>query len=143
MPNKIHIGTGQILEGQNATIMHRLYTPDGAKLTQTTANGSNVTLNVFEIGQPSRGDVAVATITVAISASVFDAFQTDAYWDLDGTGYNFRHMVPYHTAHVDGGSGKVNYRGGRKYRHEYQVATDSFGTMYWVSEIEVVSLSSL
>jgi hypothetical protein len=144
MPSKVHIGTGQVFEGEDVIIMHRLYLPDGNAVTTSNITG-NMVLNVYEVGHPTRPDVAISTQTVAHTGSttagaLFPGLTNDNYWDADSTGYNFKHRVQYGAANS---TSTVNYRGGRKYRHEYSVSTDSFGTMYWVSIIEVLSMSAV
>ena len=139
MPSKTHIGTGQIFEGTNAVIMHRLNLPDGTAVATGNTTGINVTLNVYEVGHPTRGDVASSTQSLTRTAVII-AMATDGYWDVDGTGYNFKHVAAYGTANS---SSAVNYRGGRKYRHEYEVLSDSFGIIRWVTVLEVIALSAI
>ena len=144
MPSKVHIGTGEILEGQDATIMHRLYLPSGVAVHTSNTTGTNVTCTVYDLNHPTRPDVAVATInltrTAVLNASG-DPLTTDAYWDKDGTGYSFRATIPYGTDPTN----SVNYKGGHRYRHEFTVASTSpdLGEVKWVSVIDVVDLGSV
>lgn len=142
MPSKVHIGTGEILEGQDATIMHRLYLPDGNLVVQSNTTGTNVTMTVFDLDHPTRPDVAVSTQSLTRTSVIFTALQTDAYWTVDGTGYNFRCQAPYNST---SGSSGVDYKGGHRYKHEFTVTTTGtdFGEVKWVSVITVIDLGSV
>jgi len=144
MPSKVHIGSGQVFEGEDVVVMHRLYLPDGNAVTTSNITG-NMVLKVFEVGHPTRPDVPISTQTVAHGGSttagaLFPGLINDNYWDADSTGYNFKYRCQYGDTNT---TSTVNYRGGRKYRHEFSVSTDSFGTMMWVSVIEVLALSGV
>lgn len=142
MPSKVHIGTGEILEGQDAVIMHRLYMPDGNAVTQSNTTGDNVTMFVFDMDHPTRPDEIISTQTFTRTSVIYNNLQTDGYWTVDGTGYNFRCTAPYETNTSNTG---VDYKGGHRYRHEFQVTSTSpdFGEVKWVSIITVVDLSAI
>lgn len=91
-----------VWEGQDLVTMARIVTADGTDLQQADISGTGgaeVTLRLIHTGS-RRPDSAISTTTIDKTAVVFDALQTDAYWNLDSTGYNYRHafdgtLVPY------------------------------------------------
>ena len=77
--------------------MHQIYNPDdGAALQQDDC--STVTLDVTD----EDGTATITASSLTIANVIFDAFQTDALWSADTTGYNFKYVVP-NTALPSGG----------------------------------------
>lgn len=94
-------------DGENWVIMGRLYWPDGALLDQSTSGTDgivDVTLTVYDEstnGDPSTAIYAPSNLTVA--SVLFASLQTDGFWTLDATGYNFRKAIPFNAFEAHGG----------------------------------------
>ena len=80
---------GSCWEGCNFTCMARMEGADAAAITQSSV--SSIDGKVFD--KNSSTDTGT-TLTVAVATSVFNTLQTDARWDVDATGYNFRFTLP-------------------------------------------------
>ena len=84
-----------VYEGSGASFMARIKGNAGTDIT--IASMTSIACTVYN----SISLASVATPTVTVATSVFDTLQTDARWDTDSTGYNFRHDLPP-TAFPDG-----------------------------------------
>ncbi len=74
-------------------LMARVIGSDGSNITQSSVTA--VTYAVYELdeyGDKVKEITAPAGLTV--SDVVFNSLQTNAHWDADSTGYNFRHDLP-------------------------------------------------
>ena len=80
---------GSCWEGCNFTCMARMEGADAAAITQSSV--SSIDGKVFDKNSSTDTET---TLTVAVATSVFNTLQTDARWDVDATGYNFRFTVP-------------------------------------------------
>lgn len=113
----------RVWEGQNVTFVARMLTAAGAMFVQ--ADITSVTCKVFDLTS-NTPDTAATTLSPAVSSVFFNTAQTDGYWGLDNTGYNFRHTV----------TGSAFPKGGRRYRVEYEVVTGSHGSVFAVFEVQ-------
>ena len=104
----------EIEEGQNVTLLRQVLLADRSTyLTQSIVN--SITLKVFDEGAEVP-TTAISTDTLTLGSTIFDTLQTDARWEKDSTGYNFRHFL-------DGSS--LFTKGGGLYRIEVVIATSS------------------
>jgi hypothetical protein len=88
---------------------------DGANLTQSDV--SAIEYQIFYVDS----DTAHTTATsLTVSSVIYDTLQTDARWDEDATGYNFRHDVG-HGVLVDPS---------RLYKFEYKVTLADSSEFY-------------
>jgi len=110
--------TGSAYEDSGVTIMARITGLDGAVITQGSI--STITCAVFD---PTGA--SVATPTVVVADSVFDALQTDARWTVDSTGYNFRYDV----------AASVMATGDKTYRFEFKFTPSSGEVFFVVAQI--------
>lgn len=100
------VTSADIWEDSGATCQARIIGQAGVNITQ--ASLSSITCKVFDLNGTTP-DTPVATPTVTISSSVFDALQTDATWSTDDTGYNFSHTL----------AASIFTTGDHRYRVEY------------------------
>jgi hypothetical protein len=77
-----------IFEDSPAQCLARVVGNDGAAIQQSDYGA--ITYAVFE----EDTTTAIATGTLTVANVVFDAYQTDARWTVDATGYNFRTTIP-------------------------------------------------
>lgn len=76
---------------------------DGSNIAQSDI--ASIERKIFNINS-STPETALFTDTITVSDAVFDSLQTDARWDVDSTGYNFRDRIPGSKF----ASGAVTYR---------------------------------
>lgn len=91
----VHIVECQAFAGVNVSLMGRVEGDNGANVTQAAISSiaySVGTLTVEDDGEETFAETASGSLTVA--DVVFDTLQTDARWDRDATGYNFRWTAP-------------------------------------------------
>jgi len=95
--------------------MARILGDDAAAITQSTT--SAITVAVFK----NASTTATYTASLTVADVVFNSYQTDARWDLDSTGYNFRYAV----------ISSVFDEGDATYRVEFKF-TPTSGSQYFV-----------
>ena len=140
----------EILEGSDAWFVARLVLPDQTNLSRAEATGGNyaVKIRVFDISSETTDpastggglhysvDVAEsntatynATILLATSGA---PLITDGYWNgTDDEGYNFRYRLQNSLALLEGG---------HRYKAEFHIPTDDFGTISWTAGVYVRSM---
>ena len=85
------ITKANVWEDSDCVCMARVVGIDADEITQ--ADVSSITLKVFD-EDAADPDAAVSTASLTVSAVVFNTLQTDARWQVDTTGYNFRYTIP-------------------------------------------------
>lgn len=118
------IATGTVFEGENAVVLARLVAADGSALTVSSFQDA-VVLTVWDVTADSPPS-QVYTVTLAKGDVLFSSLQTDGYWTIDGTGYNFRHTVTAASAFP---------KGGRTYRCEYKLTGIDNAEIWVVAEV--------
>jgi len=116
--------TGTAPEDTSVSNMARVHA-DGVNLTQATT--SSVTWKYWD--KADSGTV-IDSGSLTVSSVIFDTLQTDARWDEDATGYNFKHDVA-NTAMASGG---------KTYRFEYKLTATSGAVGHALFEINTVEL---
>ncbi len=107
----------RVYEGQTLYTLARLVRASGALVTQSDVTG-NYTVTVYRYNNSTPGTAVYTDSSVLVSSTIFDTLQTDGYWDVDATGYNFRHSF------VVGGS-LPEFQGGNTYVAEYTIPLSS------------------
>lgn len=77
-------------EDAGLSVLARVRTIAAVNLTQASLNG--ITAKVYD--QDDDNAQEGTTITLTVSSVIFDTLQTDAAWDVDSTGYNFKYTFP-------------------------------------------------
>ena len=85
------ITKANVWEDSDCVCMARVVGIDADEITQ--ADVSSIALKVFD-EDAADPDTAVSEASLTVSAVVFDTLQTDARWQVDTTGYNFRYTIP-------------------------------------------------
>jgi hypothetical protein len=86
---------GTVFKNGSATLLARVVGADGVAITQATLSEAKYT--VYELDEHDP-DIATPIdghdeVPVVIADTIFDALQQDALWDVDDTGYNFKHVL--------------------------------------------------
>lgn len=116
---------GSVQEAQGFTALARVVKGSGAALVQ--ADVSSVARRIFDPASTTPTTPIEGPTALTVSAVIFDTLQTDGYWTLDSTGYNFR----------DTYAGALLAEGGRTYRVEYTITTASLGIIRVEADVAV------
>lgn len=76
---------------------------------------ASIELNVFDLSGPTPLTF-IHGESLTVAEVIFDTIQTDARWDVDSTGYNFRFEVT---------DPEVMVAGGKRYRYEVLLRMDT------------------
>ncbi len=85
---------GAVFAGGSVVTLARLETADGQPITPSGIDSASY--SIVEVDLCGTGDQAVVGHTdqaVPPMSVLFEAMQTGAIWDVDSTGYNFRHEI--------------------------------------------------
>ena len=107
-----------IFEDSGVSLMRRIDGNDAAHITESDI--TTITRNVY-----TEGNLVGAETDIMVAGTVFDTLQTDARWDVDATGYNFRDDV----------AASQFPTGDTMYRVEYlfdPAAGENFHAAWWV-----------
>jgi hypothetical protein len=87
---------GTVFKNGSATLLARVVGADGSAITPSDVASAKYTVYRLDEDDPDAGtpipghtDVAIAPV----SSLIFDTLQNDALWDVDSTGYNFKHVL--------------------------------------------------
>ena len=143
----IHSGSGEVYEGEDAFIMHRIILPNGAAAVTGSFSNETHTVDIYDITDPVNANNAVMSDTQVDAQGgdwFFDALQTDGYWTADSTGYNFRYHFKYGTGTTTGAKEAI-LKGGHDYRFEFSATTTGtdYGIIRWVTVLHVRPLSKV
>jgi hypothetical protein len=113
-----------IYEDTGVTCMSRILGDDAAAITQATT--SAITIAVFK----NTSTTATYTASLTVADVVFDSYQTDARWDKDSTGYNWRYAV----------IASVFDDGDATYRLEFKFTPTSGSQYFVIFEIDTIEV---
>ena len=86
---------GIVYKGGSAILLARVFGADAAAITQASID--SIVYSIFEVDEDNvDSDIPITghdAVTVLKTACIFNTLQTDALWDVDTTGYNFKHIV--------------------------------------------------
>jgi len=103
---------GVVFKNGSATLLARVVGAGGAAITQATISAIKYTIYLLDANDPDAGTAVDGHTDVAVSpvsSVIFDALQTDDLWDVDATGYNFKHVL-------DVSANQAFAKAGRTYR---------------------------
>jgi hypothetical protein len=90
---------GTVFKNGSTVILARIVDAEGTPIQQ--ADLSSISYSVYLLDEVDPDTMTVATghdgETLTIADVVYDTLQTDAIWDVDSTGYNFKHTLDVST----------------------------------------------
>ena len=95
-PSPLQIAT---LRNSSPVLFARVQDSAGTNITQASVSTITYSVYLLDADWPQDRDNRTAVtghqaVAVSKTAAVFDALQTaDTRWDVDATGYNFRHQI--------------------------------------------------
>lgn len=86
---------GVVLNGATVLLMGRLVRSDGELLLASEASALTYGVVARDPCCPGENEAVSGHESVALLPTdvLYEALQTDAAWDVDATGYNFRHEI--------------------------------------------------
>jgi len=111
---------GVVFKNGSATLLARVVGAGGAAITQATISAIKYTVYLLDENDPDAGTALDGHTDVAVdkATAIFDALQTDDIWDVDGTGYNFKHVL-------DVSANQAFAKAGRTYRVVFELTPTS------------------
>lgn len=90
---------GEVFKNGSVVLLARVVGADGRPLLPAGIAAARYTVYLLDDCDP---DAAVpvaghASVAVPVDAVLYDSFQKDDLWDVDETGYNFRHVLDVST----------------------------------------------
>ena len=90
---------GTVFKNASATLLGRIVDGDGNAIQQ--ADLSSITYSVYLLDDSDPDAATVVTghdaASLTIADVIFDTLQTGGIWDVDATGYNFKHILDVST----------------------------------------------
>lgn len=86
---------GVVFKNGSATLMARLVGADGSAIQQADIASAKYTVYLLDETDPDAATAVTGhtDAAVAVASLIFDALQNDDLWDVDATGYNFKHLL--------------------------------------------------
>jgi len=86
---------GTVFKNGSATLLARVVGDDGAAVTQAEIAQADYTVYLLDQDDPDAGTAVTghANVVVSVASLIQDSLQVDSVWDVDQTGYNFKHVL--------------------------------------------------
>lgn len=86
---------GVVFKNGSATFLARVVGAQGTPITQANTASARYTASLLDENDPDAGAAIAGHTSVAVDVAslIFDSLQTDDLWDVDATGYNFKHVL--------------------------------------------------
>lgn len=86
---------GNVFRNGSAILLARVVGADGSAIAQADLSSAMYTIYALDdedldAAIPVTGHTAAS---VEVASLIYDALQTDDLWDVDDTGYNFKHVL--------------------------------------------------
>jgi len=100
---------GVVFKNGSATLLARVVGDDASPVTQVQLASAAYTVYLLDENDPDSGTAVSGHTDVAVDVAslVYDALQTDAIWDVDQTGYNFKHVLDVSAAQAFSTAGRT------------------------------------
>lgn len=111
---------GTAFKGGSATFLARVVGGDGTPIIQADLAAASYTVYLLDENDPDAATPVTGHtgVPVDVASAVYDTLQQDALWDVDGQGYNFKHVLDV--------SGQQAFTvAGRSYRVVYELTPTS------------------
>lgn len=86
---------GTAFKNGSATLLARVIGSDGAAIVRADVASAKYTIYLLDDQDPDSRTAVTghANVSLTLADVIFNSLQTDALWTVDGTGYNFRHVL--------------------------------------------------
>lgn len=86
---------GVVFHNGSVTLLARVVGAQGTAVNQASIASIAYTVTLLDESDPTVESPVTGHTDVAlvVADAVYDALQTDVLWDVDSTGYNFRHTL--------------------------------------------------
>jgi len=86
---------GVVFKNGSAPLLARVVGADGTPVTQADVASARYSVSLLDENDPDAATPVTGHTGVAVDVAslIFDGLQLDDLWDVDGTGYNFRHVL--------------------------------------------------
>ena len=100
---------GVVFKNGSATLLARVVGAQGTPLTQSDVASGKYTAYLLDENDPDEAaPVAGHTgVAVDVASSIYNNLVNDELWDVDDTGYNFRHTLDVSTHQVFTTAGRI------------------------------------
>lgn len=102
---------GTVFKNGSATLLARVVGADAMPVATADIASVRYTIYLLDDDDPDAGTAVEGhtAVDLAVSEVILDGLQTDAMWDVDAVGYNFKHELDVTTAQAFATAGR-NYR---------------------------------
>jgi len=86
---------GVVFKNGSATLLARVVGAEGAPVTQSGVASAKYTAYLLDENDPDAATPVAGHTDVAVEVAslIYDTLQDDDLWDVDETGYNFKHVL--------------------------------------------------
>lgn len=111
---------GVVFKNGSATLLARVVGADGTHITQAQIDSAVYTVYLLEDDDPDAATPVTGHTDVAVDVAslIYNTLQNDDLWDVDDTGYNFKHVL-------DVSTDQAFATAGRSYRIVFQLSPTS------------------
>ena len=90
---------GTALKNGSATLLARVVGGDGTAILPADVASAKYSVYLLDDQDPDSRTAVTGHTSVSLTVAdvIFNSLQTDALWTIDGTGYNFRHVMDVST----------------------------------------------
>jgi len=91
---------GVVFKNGSATLLARVVGAQGTPVTQANVASAKYTAYLLDENDPDAATPVAghADVAVEIASLIYDTLQNDELWDVDDTGYNFKHVLDVTTS---------------------------------------------
>ena len=86
---------GTVFKNGSATLLARVVGADGTPVQRADIASAEYGVYLLEQDDPDAASAVAGHegVSIDVASLIYDALQTDAVWDVDETGYNFKHVL--------------------------------------------------
>ena len=90
---------GVVFKDGSATLLARVVGANGVNLVQANLTTAKYTVYLLDDDDPDSLTAVSGheDVSVEVAALIYDTLQDDELWDVDGTGYNLKHVIDVST----------------------------------------------
>ena len=86
---------GTVFKNGSATLLARVVGADNTPVNQADLASAEYSVYLLDHDDPDAATVVTGHegVSINVSSLIFNTLQTDTLWDVDQTGYNFKHIL--------------------------------------------------